>query len=102
MDIKRPKRAKWGKCIVQNCSSPNAFGFFKFPKPPEKHHLWLQTCGLREVKKDDRICADHFKNSDFCLKQNAYPSLNLNPDENEHDPEDLTPETMLETNGKIP
>ena len=35
------------------------------------------------------------------MKQNAYPSLNLNSDENEHDPEDLTPETMLETNGMI-
>ena len=36
------------------------------------------------------------------MKQNAYPSLNLNSDENEHDPEDLTPETMLETNGTTP
>merc|ERR1719361_2132549 len=39
--------------------------------------MWLTLCGLNMVKKEDRICADHFMKSDFSLKPSAYPSLNL-------------------------
>ena len=72
------EKSEWGNCVVPNCTTINSFGFFKLPKQQEKHDLWLQLCGLKAGKKDDRICADHFMSSDFCLKPNAYPSLNLN------------------------
>ena len=78
--IKNLEKSEWGNCVVPNCTTLNSFGFFKFPKQQDKLILWLQMCGLQMVKKEDRICADHFKSIDFCLKPTAYPSLNLNHD----------------------
>ena len=72
------KKSKKGKCVVPNCTVEKSFGFFKFPKQQEKLDSWLELCGLKMVQKEDRICADHFDNSDFCLKSSANPSLNLN------------------------
>ena len=74
------EKSEWGNCAVPNCTTLNSFGFFKFPKQQEKLILWLQMCGLQMAQKEDRICADHFISSDFCLKPSAYPCLNLNND----------------------
>ena len=74
------KKLEKGKCVVPNCTVVESFGFFKFPKEAEKHYSWLKLCGLPVVKENDRICANHFTESDFCVyvKRMAYPSLNLN------------------------
>ena len=95
--IKKSKgleKSEQGKCVVPSCTTLNSFGFFKFPKQQEKHYAWLQLCGLELVQKDDRICADHFVNSDFCLKTNAYPSQNLHNGETQN-------EIMADTNGNL-
>ena len=72
-----------GICVVPNCNVKNPHTFFKFPK--QKHDYWLQLCGLKMIKEEDKICAGHFDESDFCidLKQSAHPSLNLNICESE-------------------
>ena len=71
------EKAEHGKCVVPNCDKQKSFKFFKFPKQQEKFDNWLTLCGLNTVKKEDRICADHFMKSDFCLRPSACPSLNL-------------------------
>ena len=71
------EKAEHGKCVVPNCDKQKSFRFFKFPKQQEKFDNWLTLCGLNTVKKEDRICADHFMKSDFCLRPSACPSLNL-------------------------
>ena len=74
-----------GTCILPNCNVKNPHTFFKFPKEQQKRDYWLQLCSLNMIKEEDRICAGHFNESDFCidLKQSAQPSLNLNICESE-------------------
>ena len=68
-----------GTCILPNCNVKNPQTFFKFPKEQQKRDYWLQLCSLNMIKEEDRICAGHFAESDFCLelKRSAHPSLNL-------------------------
>ena len=75
--VKNLVNTEWGKCAVPNCNNLNSFRFLKFPQQQQKLDLWLQLCGLKMVKREDRICANHFKNSDFCLRPSSHPSLNL-------------------------
>ena len=74
-----------GICVVPNCNIKKSHKFFKFPKQQQKYDYWLQLCGLKMIKEEDRICASHFAESDFYLelKRSAHPSLNLNLYESE-------------------
>ena len=74
-----------GTCVVPNCNIKKSHKFFKFPKQQQKYDYWLQLCGLKMIKEEDRICASHFAESDFYLelKRSAHPSLNLNLYESE-------------------
>ena len=63
--MKNLVNTEWGKCVVPNCTNVNSFQFLKFPKQQQKLDLWLQLCGLQMVKRNDRICADHFNNTDL-------------------------------------
>ena len=72
------------KCVVPGCSMRASNGVFHFPKDPARQEIWLNLCGLKEVKKEDRICSSHFKEDDYgfsnvrkTLKPSTVPSQNL-------------------------
>ena len=62
-------------------------GFFKFPKEKSQREIWLQACGLKEVRETDKICFQHFNSKNFFprnsesqrlrLKNFVVPSLNM-------------------------
>ena len=54
------------RCALKSCnySAPN--GFFGFPDPIKRktlHKRWLDICGLKEAKKSDFLCFQHFHES---------------------------------------
>ena len=55
----------------------------RFPKDSQRRDVWLKSLGINDVPKDyERICSDHFQESDFeikasgrrYLRQDAVPS----------------------------
>jgi len=73
------------KCSLPTCNYYAPNGFFGFPKNEKQREEWQKLCGMETVKKKDRLCAQHFEESQISnlhtaqprLKMGAMPSLNL-------------------------
>ena len=73
------------RCSLPTCNYYAPNGFFGFPKNEKKRDKWQKLCGMETVKKKDRLCAQHFEESQISnlhtaqprLKMGAMPSLNL-------------------------
>ena len=77
-----PKRKKLWKCLI--CPTRDITGFYQFPSDPDRQETWLKLCGLKVVKKADKLCYKHFLDSDFTFSNerkrlvwNSVPSLSL-------------------------
>ena len=69
---------------VPFCNTRATSGFAKCPTDPAMREAWENLCGVKKLKKSDRICHLHFKESDFSktskkrwLVNEAIPSLFL-------------------------
>ena len=80
------KKQQHFRCSLPTCSYYAPKGFYGFPKNEKLRKRWQDLCGMEEVKKCDRLCFQHFeesqimaKNSDEQprLKLGGVPSLNL-------------------------
>ena len=85
-------KKKHFRCSLPSCSYYAPKGFYGFPKNEKLRKKWQDLCGMEEVKKCDRLCFQHFeesqimaKNSDEQprLKLGGVPSLNLPKVQNE-------------------
>ena len=73
------------KCSLPTCNYYAPNGFFGFPKNEKQRDKWQKLCGMETVKKKDRLCSQHFEESQISnlhtaqprLKMGAVPSLNL-------------------------
>ena len=66
------------------CNTKSTSGFSKFPTDHILKKNWQNLCGIKELKKNYRICHKHFQDSDFSetgkkrwLLNEALPSLHL-------------------------
>ena len=76
------------RCSLPSCSYYATNGFYGFPKNEKLRKRWQNLCAMEEVKKCDRLCFQHFEESQLSstprtinaiprLKLGAIPSLNL-------------------------
>ena len=82
------KKQQHFRCSLPTCSYYAPKGFYGFPKNEKLRERWQNLCGLKELKKNDRLCFQHFEESQVSsipravnaqprLKLGAIPSLNL-------------------------
>ena len=76
------------RCSLPSCSYYATNGFYGFPKNEKLRKRWQNLCAMEEVKTCDRLCFQHFEESQLSstprtinalprLKLGAIPSLNL-------------------------
>ena len=75
------------RCSLPSCSYYATNGFYGFPKNEKLRKKWQDLCAMEEVKKCDRLCFQHFEESQLIvpktpnsqprLKLGALPSLNI-------------------------
>ena len=81
------KERHYFNCSLPSCNYHAPKGFYGFPKNEKMRKKWQRLCGMKEVKKCDRLCFQHFEksqlgipktsNSQPRLKLGALPSLSL-------------------------
>ena len=81
------KSLKFFRCSLPSCNYYAPKGFYGFPKNEKMREKWQRLCGMKEVKKCDRLCFQHFEESQLIvpktpnsqprLKLGALPSLNI-------------------------
>ena len=87
---KRKKKVVYKKrCVLQFCNYYDSDGLFGFPRKNFVKKKWLEALGLIEedLKKDSRVCKQHFHPSHILecskstqrlrLKIGAIPTMNL-------------------------
>ena len=79
-------KKKHFRCSLPSCSYYAPKGFYGFPKNEKLRKNWQDLCGMEEVKKSDRLCFQHFEESQIMVKNSdeqprlklgGVPSLNL-------------------------
>ncbi|KAL1488711.1 hypothetical protein ABEB36_014510 [Hypothenemus hampei] len=43
-----------------------------FQRDPDQRKKWMEACGLTNIKKESRVCSDHFKWNDFSDSLNTF------------------------------
>ncbi|KAL1493916.1 hypothetical protein ABEB36_009596 [Hypothenemus hampei] len=52
-------------CVCGKKQGTHGISFHSYPRDPDQRKKWMEACGLTNIKKESRVCSDHFKWNDF-------------------------------------